>query len=196
MRVRDIHYLPDVKWCDGQAETGAGAGKCGRSDAAELDWCERSPYGSLSVFSVDGAHKRSDEDAEEGQGQRMTNEVEKDEAAAESSHVTDQLRQVVFAKVMAEVHRICDIGNRKRVAYSVSLKDRDRRGDTGVRIDVHANDLHPKPATDLFEDETCTTTHIQDPVDRQRIAIYGADDVVGVTQPTVNSRKIPVCTFD
>ncbi|HEY3636918.1 MAG TPA: hypothetical protein VGK90_02110 [Rhizomicrobium sp.] len=126
----------------------------------------------------------------------MTNEVEKNETAAESSHVANQMRQIAFAKVMAEVHRESDIGKRERVAPCIGLKDWNRCSDTGVRIDVHANDLDSQSAPDLFQDEACGTSYVQYPAHGQGIPTYGADYQVGVAEPPMDSGNVPVCTFD
>jgi hypothetical protein len=122
----------------------------------------------------------------------VTNQIEEDEAAAESSHVTNQMGQVAFAKVMAEVHGKGYVGNREWVAPRVGLKDGNGRGDTGVRINVHAYDIDPEPALDFVQDEACGTPHIQDPAHGERILTDGANNRVGVTEPAVDSGEVPI----
>jgi hypothetical protein len=97
---------------------------------------------------------------------------------------------------MAEVHRESDIGKRERVAPCIGLKDWNRCSDTGVRINVHANDLDSESAPDLLQDEACGTSYVQYPAHGQGIPAYGADYQVGVTKPPVDSSDVPVCPFD
>ncbi len=122
----------------------------------------------------------------------MANQVEEDEASAESSHVANQVGEIVFAKVMAEVHGKGYVGNRERVAARVGLKDGNGRGDTGVRINVYAYDIDPEPALDFVQNEACGTPHIQDAAHGERILTDGADNRVSVTEPAVDSGEVPI----
>lgn len=124
----------------------------------------------------------------------MANQIEEDEAAAESSHVPNQMGQVAFAKVMAEVHGKGYVGNRQRVAPGVGLKDGNGCGNTRVRINVHAYDVDPEPALDFVQDQACGTPHIQDPAHGEGILSDGADNRVGVTEPAVDSGEVPIST--
>ena len=74
-------------------------------------------------------------------------------APGEQAVTANQMRQIAFAKVMAEVHGESDIGKRQRVAAGIGSKDWNRSSDTRVRINVHADDLDSESAPDLFQDE-------------------------------------------
>lgn len=126
----------------------------------------------------------------------MANQVEKDESPAESSHVANQVHQITFAKMMAQVHGERDVGERQRVAPRVGLKYRNWRGDTGVRTEIRANHFDPEPAPGLLQNDTRGTSHIQYSMDRQRIPANGADNRFCVTQPTVDLGEVPVCACD
>jgi hypothetical protein len=196
IRVRDIDYLADMERRDRKPETGGGARQRGSGYAFELNGCVRSSYRALSIFGVNRAHQRRDEKPEQGQRQWVTNEVEKNESPAESAHVTNEVHQIAFAKVMAQVHGERDIGKRQRVVQCVGLNYRNWRGDTGVGIDVHANNFDPEPAPDLFQNETGGASHIQYSMDRLTILANGPHNQVCVTQPTVDSGEVPVCPCD
>ena len=102
--------------------------------------------------------------------------------------------QVVFAKVMAEVHGKGYVGNGQRIAPGVGLKDGNGRGDTGVRINVHADDIDSEPALDFVQDEACGTPYIQDAAHGEGILTDGADNRVGVTEPAVDSGEVSIST--
>lgn len=190
--VRDIQHLPGVQGCDRQAKAAAGAGKRCGSYVVELDGGERAAYGALAVHGVDGADQGRDEETEESQRQRVTNQIEEDEAAAEASHVANQVGKVAFGEVMAEVHGKGHVGGRQRVAPRVGLKNGNGCGDAGVRVNVYAYDVNPEPALDFVEDEAGGAAYIQDPAYGERIAADGADNRVGVTEPAVDSGEVPI----
>jgi hypothetical protein len=101
--------------------------------------------------------------------------------------------EVVFAEVMAEVHGKGDVGGGQGVAARVGLKNGDRRGNTGVRINVHAYDIDAEPALDFVEDEARGTAYIEDPVYGERVATDGADYGVGIAEPAVDSGEVAIC---
>ena len=49
----------------------------------------------------------------------MTNQVKEDESPAESTHIAYQVRQILFAQVMAQVHGERHIREGQRVAQRV-----------------------------------------------------------------------------
>ena len=124
VRVVNIDGLANIKRRDGQPE-GCGASERGVGNLSKLKRCVRSSYRELPIFSINLAHKGSYEQPEESQRQRVTNEIEKDESPAESTHVANETYQIALGQVMAEVHGKCYIGKRQRIAYCVGFDYRN-----------------------------------------------------------------------
>jgi hypothetical protein len=126
----------------------------------------------------------------------VTNKIEKNETAAVPAHVANQVNQIGFAKVVAEVHGEGDVGERQGITECVGAKDWNRRGDTGVRINIDTNHVYCQSTAYLFQDETGGTSDIQNTSYGKRIPANGADHQVGVSEPPVDSSDVPVCAFD
>jgi hypothetical protein len=112
VRIRDIHYLTEITWCYRQPEAAVCACERSRSYISELTGSVRSSYRSLPIFNVNRAKQWRQEDAEQRQGQRVANQIEQDEPAAESAHIPNEVRQLAFQQVVAEVHAERHVGNR------------------------------------------------------------------------------------
>ena len=97
--------------------------------------------------------------------------------------------------MMAEMHRERDIGARQRVAAGIGAKDRNRRGDIRVRVDVHSDHADAQLVSHLLRNQPGGAAYIQHSTDRQGIPANGADNEIRIPHPMVNSGKIAVRTI-
>jgi len=108
--VGNIEDLADVERRDGVAEARADGGRGIGGDAFEFDGSVGAPDGGHSVGRGDVRDERHDKRAEERERQRVTHEVDQDEAAAGAAHVADELGEIGVREVMAHEHAVRDIG--------------------------------------------------------------------------------------
>ena len=93
------------------------------------------------------------------------------------------------------MHGKSDIGARQRVAAGVGLKDRNRRSDVRVRVEVHSDNAHSELVSHLLRNQAGSAAYIQHSSDRQRIAANRADNEIRIPHPMVNSGEIAVRTL-
>jgi hypothetical protein len=139
---------------------------------------------------------RGQEHPEQRQWQAVPDEIEQDEPAAEPAHIPDEIRQIAFRKVMAQVHRECHICERQRVAPGVCPHDRDGRGNRRMGPQVHANRSHPQHAPYSFQDQARSASHVEHPSNRQGILANCFHDEFGVAHPMVDPGEIAISAAD
>src|SRR5665811_253742 len=90
-----------------------------RSDALQLSGRIRATNRDSAVSDNNGRNQRCDEETKKRQRQPMPDKIQKDEAPAEFADIAYERDQVRFGKVMAEVHRDCEIGPRQWISNRI-----------------------------------------------------------------------------
>ena len=121
VRVGDIDDLAGIERSDGMAEAGRRTGERGCGNPAEFGGCVRAAYGPLSVFGDNRADKGRHKEAEQGEGQRMANQVEQDESPAVPTNASSICGSSTYTWVFAMGRP-----NERRLAVVLTSKDVDQ----------------------------------------------------------------------
>jgi len=125
----------------------------------------------------------------------VANQVEQQKAPAGPADIADELPQVAFTQMMAEIHAEGDISGRKTIGNAIGGDNLGPiRG--GRRLQIHADRLHTESALHFLENATATAADIEHAANGERIFSNGCDNRTSITKKTVNARKLAVSAGD